>query len=1295
MATQTNTNDTPSPGIPLLSRICLDLDARQDRFAGAFRGFLEENAAALALPDGQDPAQGYLDRVWPSGLPSAFIISNISFNEHGYWLIRPPAEGPNAASFAAGVHAPALRAYRKQGRLVVDGFEVTPHVPPRPFERLIVAQILINPTDAWMTPSDFAGLETLPRHRQEIAQRLTVWREYLDWKERLIRLAQVVLPYDSWQRIDDHHVRFVIRGRWVVKPLIHRLLAQPVTTAPLSVSRSPDRWDVDPQSRVQYVPVGRVTRIQPARSSTKGQATNEGAPTTIAVVAELDDQDGAARISENGFLLSSIGGDLKPVVHERRAIDRLQRGQGFNANLPDFLFDVSNAAVPEQVASTGTLVTLAPLDEDQLAALHKLLAAVDLGLLQGPPGTGKTRVIAELAHQFVRRGLRVLIVSQTNLAVDHALHRLVVNPRVRPLRIAKSDRIEDDFRDLLEDRVVGGWLSAIRTEVQHRLEAERAEDRRDQSAVESLGALRGIAEEAEEARRRISTREAELSELQQQRETGLQVIHDREQQLDVLRRRRQAVEDLSSWLQTPTLSLPAAELLTEAQPVLAELLAAIRQVVTTGEWPLPWITESASVSAVLNAIRRTHLAAVGAAELEPLLVEASELCSQARPREEADASQRLRALQTEKARLIESDREEDAVRLTALNRQIKQLREQQWAGICSVIRRPLLQVFDSVLPAEVDDLVSSLAPDQHHEPLLSRLAQHSAHLRTTLSAIIADERIRVRLTAAGEDLRHEIETLDSSLSLARVRQTCLEAAMEQAVDGRNQLRLRLAETERRWAARWPAACIDLSDPPAAPPASPESAQDRERTFSAWQAQHIPEQTERTAWRPILDEWLQRLSDPNTAERGPIREIYLQQANVVGMTCNEAGQRDFYDRSDFQPFDVVIVDEVSKVTPPELLIPALLGRKLILVGDHRQLPPLFREDERTYAEAVEEGQIEASDFDHYRRLITSSFFAELFEAAPDAIRHSLRRQYRMHPQIMTAVNPFYQGRLLAGPSEKKLDQYRRHGLQVPDARGGWFVEPHHHLLWIDSTLDARGRFNWEEQRGTSKVNPLEVEIMVHTLLGLEAALRRQGYGADHRLIATASEAGLRIRPWIEHAVPGVTEFLLNDLFAREAVRLNGHSAAPEATIREGDILQFSARKTVGVITFYGAQLQEIRRCIGTAASGDPQPLRALDVRCNTVDRFQGMERAIVLVSLVRARPKLRGGEYVRQYQRINVAFSRAQELLIIIGSEQTFRDVPVELPTADGQTAQQVPIYHEIFQHVARYGGRRYARQLFP
>ena len=62
--------------------------------------------------------------------------------------------------------------------------------------------------------------------------------------------------------------------------------------------------------------------------------------------------------------------------------------------------------------------------------------------------------------------------------------------------------------------------------------------------------------------------------------------------------------------------------------------------------------------------------------------------------------------------------------------------------------------------------------------------------------------------------------------------------------------------------------------------------------------------------------------------------------------------------------------------------------------------------------------------------------------------------------------------------------------------------------------------------------------------------------------------------------------------------------------------------------------------------------ALDLRLGTVDRFQGMERAVIIVSTVRNNERGDIG-FARAPERINVAFSRAQELLVVVGCLEMF------------------------------------------
>ena len=93
------------------------------------------------------------------------------------------------------------------------------------------------------------------------------------------------------------------------------------------------------------------------------------------------------------------------------------------------------------------------------------------------------------------------------------------------------------------------------------------------------------------------------------------------------------------------------------------------------------------------------------------------------------------------------------------------------------------------------------------------------------------------------------------------------------------------------------------------------------------------------------------------------------------------------------------------------------------------------------------------------------------------------------------------------------------------------------------------------------------------------------------------------------------------------------------------------KSVGVISFYGEQVKKINRLLQQELQ-----LPHLQFRTGTVDKFQGMEMDVILVSMVRNTPK--GGDigFARDYRRLNVALSRARELLLLVEVQKCLQNV---------------------------------------
>lgn len=379
------------------------------------------------------------------------------------------------------------------------------------------------------------------------------------------------------------------------------------------------------------------------------------------------------------------------------------------------------------------------------------------------------------------------------------------------------------------------------------------------------------------------------------------------------------------------------------------------------------------------------------------------------------------------------------------------------------------------------------------------------------------------------------------------------------------------------------------------------------------------------WRAFKQEWIKQLKSGAPGDRSDeVRSLYIRHANVVGATCNATGKMDFYRSAELDPyFDQVVVDEVSKATPPELLMPLLLGRKAMLVGDHRQLPPMFRSD--TFDEAVANGEFEEAKLTEFKDMVTASYFETSFLTAPAALRNTLKEQYRMHPQIMDVVNHFYpdvsgKGVLEAGGGREARHRDRQHDYTLAGRSPSPLLRPGEHVLWIDSTYDKFGGVAGEgAKRGTSRWNPFEADLIEGFLSQVHT--ERTGSGKSGRL-------------------------------------------------------------DVGVISFYLAQTKELRERLNGRWS-------SLDVQVNTVDQFQGRECSVVIVSLVRSGEV--SGEFVKDYRRINVAFSRAKQLLVIVGSRAAFEPAMVPVAPVEGGEPKPQKVYASIADYISRCRGIRSSR----
>jgi len=276
----------------------------------------------------------------------------------------------------------------------------------------------------------------------------------------------------------------------------------------------------------------------------------------------------------------------------------------------------------------------------------------------------------------------------------------------------------------------------------------------------------------------------------------------------------------------------------------------------------------------------------------------------------------------------------------------------------------------------------------------------------------------------------------------------------------------------------------------------------------------------------------------------VTENILGKARIVCATATGLEQNLFSERS----FDWCIMDEASQCTEPAAWIPVQYARRLVLAGDHFQLPPTVLSPEAAHG---------GFNISLMERLLNRQ-----------APRKMLDVQYRMHTDIMSfSSDAFYEGHLRA-------DETVRAALlaDLPNVTSSPLTTTPVHFI------DTAGASYDEgiEPGGESRLNPLEAELVVKI----------------------------------------VDELLKHGVHAEE----------------------------IAVISPYSAQVKLLREEI------------KYEIEIDSVDGFQGREREVVLVSLVRSNREGDVG-FLSDTRRMNVALTRAKRKLIVVGDSATITSHP--------------------------------------
>jgi DNA replication ATP-dependent helicase Dna2 len=312
------------------------------------------------------------------------------------------------------------------------------------------------------------------------------------------------------------------------------------------------------------------------------------------------------------------------------------------------------------------------------------------------------------------------------------------------------------------------------------------------------------------------------------------------------------------------------------------------------------------------------------------------------------------------------------------------------------------------------------------------------------------------------------------------------------------------------------------------------------------------------------------------------------------------------------FDVAIIDEAGQLTVPAILGALRFARRFILVGDEKQLPPLVLSKE-----AAEQGLSE-SLFKILKRLDDDYTNNHPLTMSACIL---LRTQYRMNKWIANfSSTVFYEKQLIAHKSV------------------------------------ANRRLVYTHPNGQGQALSLREEL-VHT--------HANGQGQALSLREERSVIATGLEPQFPLVFLDVRDAAKGALITNNTVETKQSNAEARA-IREivaGLQARGVALQDIGIIAPFRAQVANIRRHLfSTDLTEHWQALPAdAPISIDTVDRFQGGERMVIIMSFATQRPlpeqSLRR-DFLTNPHRLNVALTRAQRKLILVGCVPALEGLPI-------------------------------------
>ncbi len=746
------------------------------------------------------------------------------------------------------------------------------------------------------------------------------------------------------------------------------------------------------------------------------------------------------------------------IKRQQTALENFYSGYVKNPYLSTYLFNPEELQ-PSQADYSDWVWYLNSLNEKQKEAVRKAVASNGVFLLQGPPGTGKTQVIAETVAQMVKKGKKVLISSETHKALDNVFERLPKIAEIVPIRLIPSNNRKSD-NDYDPKFLVDNFYKNIRTNMLKAVDRYNNFSKNKEEFGETFGRLQLLKSKIDKNQAVLDKANDEIHSFEKETTKLSSQIAELNDKNDELRLSLEGLRRTIRHIEKNNLK-PDEDIETD---VILKLHSELKDIISGNGFTELETDKLVSniVSIKTDEINRELSLLDPNTNASKLEVQIEELKSKMKACKDdfddvlPEKVDEYASLQKELRKAIN---DKNSLSQGSSNTDLK---------LCGIFKYQYLVEYADKVKDSIEELKSKIGEAKAH---------HIEKLNETIETLNSKSKALDNEIVA---LKNQIKEINDQIIDIQERSDIRELQ-----ESKRSLELQINKFFKDFEISEPYKDVD------------EGLMIISKKWQELETDYKRKEKENKEKIPMYKEISDYLSMDEVIEedRKTYTKDLFESANVFGITCtsnDRFGGNNMDVLSEYNideiniksiGIDVVIIDEVSKSSFIDLLIPILYGKTVILVGDHRQLPPMYefsklRDDD---FEGLDENVINKDTNKKFTELYEECFFKTLFEKIPDSYKTMLVQQYRCHEHIMNVFNSFYQGELKLGFAGQ--NNTKNHNIKLI-SNGRTIIEPEKHIYFVD----CKGK-ETHEQDSTSMYNTDEAEVVAELLKKINDYFKR--------------------------------------------------------------------------------------------------------------------------------------------------------------------------------------------------------------